>query len=279
MLVVCCVVLGATVVGWLVAAVRHGPRAAARITGAVFRDGVLDLVFLSPRRAWALARLAIQESIRRRVVVVFAVFIVILLFAGWFLDPGSPDPARLYLDFVLTVTTYLVLLLALFLSSLSLPADMKSRTLHTVVTKPVRASEVVLGRILGFVAVGTVLLMVMGAISYVFVLRGLVHTHSLTADDLQSVAASAAGQPAAPRSHQLDQPAPSQSDHRCVGPRLCGTEQGHTHRLTVEKNGDKVTYNVGPAEGMFMARVPVYGKLSFRDRTRKAGRERDQRRG
>ena len=134
---------------------------------------LLDLVHLSPRRVWALARLAIQESIRRRVVVVFAVFILILLFAGWFLDPGSIDPARLYLDFVLTATSYLVLLLALFLSSLSLPADIKNRTLHTVVTKPVRASEVVLGRIVGFTAVGTLLLLVMGAISYVFVERGL----------------------------------------------------------------------------------------------------------
>ena len=76
-----------------------------------------------------LARLAIQESIRRRVVVVFAVFILILLFAGWFLDPGSIDPARLYLDFVLTATSYLVLLLALFLSSLSLPADIKNHTI------------------------------------------------------------------------------------------------------------------------------------------------------
>ena len=84
---------------------------------------------------------------------VFAVFILILLFAGWFLDPGSLDPARLYLGFVLTTTSYLVLLLVLFFSAFSLPADIKNRTLHTVVTKPVRASEIVLGRILGF-AVG-----------------------------------------------------------------------------------------------------------------------------
>ena len=128
----------------------------------MFRDAAVDLTHLSPRRVWALAWLAVKESIRRRVVVVFAVFIVILLFAGWFLDPGSADPARLYLSFVLTATSYLVLLLALFLSSLSLPADIKNRTLHTVVTKPVRRSEIVLGRILGFTAVGTALLLVMG---------------------------------------------------------------------------------------------------------------------
>jgi ribosome recycling factor len=43
------------------------------------RDAFFDLLFISPRRVYALARLAIKESIRRRVVVVFAVFILILL--------------------------------------------------------------------------------------------------------------------------------------------------------------------------------------------------------
>ncbi|MEI8191117.1 MAG: monovalent cation/H(+) antiporter subunit G, partial [candidate division NC10 bacterium] len=38
------VALGATVVGWLVAAVRHGPRAALRITGVVLREAIFDLI-------------------------------------------------------------------------------------------------------------------------------------------------------------------------------------------------------------------------------------------
>ena len=160
--------VGVTVVGWLVAAIVHGPVAAMSITGKVLRNTVLDLVRLSPRRAGRWPGWPIQESIRRRVVVVSpcscdpAVRRLVS-------RPRSIDPARLYLDFVLTATSYLVLLLALFLSSLSLPADIKNRTMYTVVTKPVRASEVVLGRIVGFAAVGTLLLVVMGAISYVFV--------------------------------------------------------------------------------------------------------------
>ena len=35
----------------------------------------------------------------------------------------------------------------------------------------------------------------------------------------------------------------------------------------MQKDGGKVTYQIGPAEGMLVARVPVYGKLAFRDRT------------
>ncbi len=240
--VVVCVAVGSTVVGWLVAAMRHGPVAATWITVAVLRDAVLDLVFLSPRRVWALARLAIKESIRRRVVVVFAVFILILLFAGWFLDPGSIDPARLYLGSVLTITSYLVLLLALLLSSLSLPADIKNRTLYTVVTKPVRASEIVLGRIVGFAAVGTLLLAIMGVINYVFVERGLAHTHQLTADDLHPVEGSVAGQPAAleGRSSRVHQ-----HRHKVTidlkGKGLVEMEQRHWHEVTKQKDGELST--------------------------------------
>ena len=134
---------------------------------------------ISPRRIFAIARLAFQESIRRRVLVVFVVFVIALGFAGWFLDRNSEHPARLYLSFVLTTTNYLVLLLAIFLSAFSLPNDIKNRTIYTVVTKPVRAWEIVFGRILGFCAIGTVLLALMGLSSYLFVHRGLRHTHDV----------------------------------------------------------------------------------------------------
>jgi hypothetical protein len=271
LLVVGCVLVGVTAFAWLVAAMRHGPGAATRITAVVFRDAVLDLTHISPRRVWALARLAVQESIRRRVVVVFALFILILLFAGWFLDPGSIDPAKLYLNFVLTATTYLVLLLVLLLSALSLPTDLKNRTLHTVTTKPVRSSEVVLGRIVGFAVVGTLLLLVMGTISYIFVERGLSHTHQLTADNLRPLE----GAPGAlygrtSRAHQ----------HRhkvsidAAGHGFVEMEQGHQHSLTVQKSATggrtaETTYRLGPPEGMLLARVPIYGKLTFHDRTGK----------
>lgn len=266
-LVAAAVGVAVTAFGWLIAALRHGPGPATRITWGVLRDGALDLIHLSPRRAWAMARLAIQESIRRRVVVVFAVFILILLFAGWFLDPGSVDPSRLYLDFVLTATSYLVLLLALFLSSQSLPADLKNRTIFTVATKPVRPSEIVLGRIIGFTVIGTLLLAVMGAISYVFVVRGLTHTHQLTADDLQPAEGSVPGQPAVLRGNTSRV---HQHRHKVriepSGQTYVGLEQGHRHELTVTKDGDKATYELGPQEGMLQARIPVYGKISYRDR-------------
>ena len=103
------------------------------------------------------------------------------MFAGLFLDVKNSNPARVYLSFVLTRTNYLVLLMALLLSAFSLPNDIKNRTIYTVVTKPIRASEIVLGRTLGFAAVGTAMLVAMGLISYFFVRRGLTHDHAIDA--------------------------------------------------------------------------------------------------
>ena len=160
---------------------------------------------------------------------------------------------------MLTATSYLVLLLALFLSSLSLPADIKNRTLHTVVTKPVRASEVVLGRIVGFTAVGTLLLAVMGAISYVFVVRGLAHTHQLTADDLQPVGRGG-GRASRPCSRAT--PAASTSTAtRCIDqPRRARPRGDGARALALaddaKRRAARPSIDLGPAEGMLLARVP-----------------------
>ena len=124
------------------------------------------LARISPRRVFALAWLAVRESLRRRVVVVFVVFVVLILFAALFIKKDSPHPGQLYIQVVLNFTIYLAMLFSLVLSALSLPADIRDRTLHTVVTKPVRKIEIVLGRVLGFVFVGTILLFGIGLISY-----------------------------------------------------------------------------------------------------------------
>ncbi len=272
LLVVLLLVLAVTAIGWLITALRYGPKRAFAMTGGAWMGGISDLLSMSLRRVTALSWLAVKESIRRRVVVVFAIFILILLYAGWFLDPKSTDPALLYLSFVLTATSYLVLLMTLFLSTLSLPADIKNRTLHTVVTKPVYTSEIVLGRILGFTLVGTFLLLVMGVICYVFVIRGLTHTHELKGEDLHQAQAADGDQSATltgrtsyahHHSHLVSNiPAGKGRYEGAVEP-----EQGHWHSLAVEQAGDKKVYKIGPAQGMLMARVPIYGKLSFRDRS------------
>lgn len=253
---------------YLVVALRYGPVAGFRIARKTLAEAAADVVGVSPRRIWALGWLGVKESISRRIIWVFAIFVVALLFAGWFMDRTSTEPARLYLDGVLSRTSFLVLLLMLILSAFSLPADLKSKTLHTVVTKPVRMSEVVLGRALGFVLVGTGLLAVMSAVSYVFVVRGVAHTHELVAENLRKPEVSGAAQIGGmvgytestnlfPHRHRVYVD-PQGAVH--VDP-----EYGHTHPAEAAEGSKGVGYAVGNQEGMLQARVPIYGKLRFRD--------------
>ena len=252
--------------GGLVAIIRNGPFAGLRTIRKVVLGTFVDLVRISPRRTWALASLAFKESIRRGVLIGFVVLFVVFLFGAWFLDVNSTQPARLYITVVLTVTTWLVLLLMLFLSAFSLPADLKNRTLHTVVTKPVRASEVVLGRMIGFTLIGTGLLVVMSVISYVFVVRGVNHTHQLVADDLRETGQAAPGG-ARPKTGFTD--LAQGHRHRVYidssGKAEVFEERSHWHELEKLESGGKTVYRLGPPQGMLEARVPIYGKLRFRD--------------
>ncbi len=250
-------------VSFIVAAVRHGPLTAGDMIYRLVVSATIDLVRFSPRRVFALARLAVHEAVRRRVWVALVVFGVILLFAGWFLvDPnrlGAFQPARLYINFVLTATTYLVILLALFLSAFSLPADIKNKTIYTVVTKPVRTGEIVLGRILGFAAIGTAMLVIMGLASYVFVSRTLDHTHELTAADLKDVAS----EPGAPSGGKEGKTSVSQDHFHHVtldadGNGVTDVQQGHIHHVHAETVNGKTRYIVGPPEEELVARVPIY---------------------
>ncbi|MCL2347572.1 MAG: hypothetical protein FWC50_04845 [Planctomycetaceae bacterium] len=265
-------------VSFLVSVARYGFAEGFWAFGRGCAGTAGDIFCISWRRIWAIARLAIKESLRKRVLFICVTFLVILMFAGWFLDKNSTDPTAIYLSFVLSMSTYLILLLALFLSAFSLPNDIKTKTIYTIVTKPVRSSEIVLGRILGFSLIGTVLLVFMAVLSYVFVSFQLQHTHVLTEQDLipaQAVSEeiAASGEPYITHSgstrvanghrHRVD----VYSDNSF----FVETVNGHTH--TVEKivpkagtDDSRPRFVVGTAEGMLQARVPRYAtSLVFRD--------------
>jgi ABC-type transport system involved in multi-copper enzyme maturation permease subunit len=257
-------------VGFLAGSIRHGPFESFRYTWTTIVTGLKELGQLSPRRIGAVALLSMRESMRRRSIVVFVVFVFLLMFAGWFLDRSSDHPARLYLSFVMTSSGFLVILWAIFLSAFSIPNDIKSRTIYTIVTKPVRAWEFVLGRMIGFSAVGTLLLFFMGLVGYVFVERGLDHTHVVRADEMSR--------------ESLER------DGAKIELRKGVSSISRTHRHEIEMEGDqqiRVTANrdhiheaavdgsrnvqLAQHHGMLQARVPILGTLEFLDRQGKFG--------
>lgn len=249
----------ALVGGFFVSLVRHGPVRAGEITYRTLVGGVSDLVRISPRRVAALASLAVKESLRRRVWVALVVFALVLLFAGWYLGSDNREPARLYLSFVTNAASYLLLLLSLVLAAFSLPGDIKNKTLYTIATKPVRAGDVVLGRIVGFTALGTALLAVMAVASWFFVTGSLAHTHRVDARSMESVRGPGGETVAKEGKTSLDAFHTHTMTLDPDGNGVTDEASGHSHLVVA--SGDALT--VGSAEGYLRARVPLRGKIQF----------------
>jgi hypothetical protein len=257
----------ALIIGYLVVLVRHGPLKAGDMTYRVVANGLAELARTSPRRIWTLARQAFIESWRRKVFVALVVFFIVLLFAGWFLQTGYRDPGKLFFSFALTTTTYLVLLIALLVSAFSLPQEFRSKTIYTLMTKPVRAGDVVLGRILGFALVGTVMLAVMAAANAFFVWRMLDHTHEVdlaTLEDIVDADGNVIGKKGLTTQSQSHR---HEVELDNEGNGIALYVNGHEHTITTTRRNDVVEHELSGPVGSMRARVPDYGTLRFLNRT------------
>jgi hypothetical protein len=165
-------IITVSVAGSFVVGGKTGPLAVL----SILRLAVEDWLSTSPRRIWAITKLTILEAIRRKALLVGVVFAVLFLFAGWFLAQPASDPeqqVKVYVAFVMRTIAFLIIPMVLLLSCWGIPEDIRVRSIHTVVTKPCRRQEIVIGRVLGFTAIGGLLLAIMGVVGYVWILRQL----------------------------------------------------------------------------------------------------------
>jgi len=164
----CCVI--ATLVGLVASLTSYGstgPRVVLETLGRALRD----LIFLSPKRILAVAILTFKEASRRKAFMIGFLFLLLFMFGGWFLGANNAEkPAKPYVIFVITSMNFLLILMALLVSCWGIPADIKARSLHTVVTKPVRRSEILMGRMLGYASVVTLVLLCTAAVGYFWII-------------------------------------------------------------------------------------------------------------
>jgi hypothetical protein len=162
-------------ISFLLAVARNGA-AGLKVFTSGLASYLSDIASLSPRRIFALTKLTLLEAIRRKALLVFVVFAVLLMFAGWFLADANERPelqATVHITFLLTAIAWLILPAVIFLSCWALPEDIRIRSLHTVVTKPARRLEIVIGRMAGMGIVACVVLAVMGVIGGFWLYRQL----------------------------------------------------------------------------------------------------------
>ncbi len=133
-----------------------------------------ELVAVRWRRLFSIARLTVIEANRRMWApwVVLTVFLVVLAFTHWFLQPPRPaEMGRLFVGTLALLCSLLLTVMITILTPLSLPTDIQQQTIYTVVSKPVRRIELIWGRMIGYMAIVTVLVVLFGGISLAYLWR------------------------------------------------------------------------------------------------------------
>ena len=197
----------------------------ALLAGAAIIVAIRDIIRLSVSRLWALAMQTFRESVRRRVLLLIpgamALIVVIGLFhhapasAAQSLQDVGFQVGELHQDIGLCITTSsaLTLLLMILLSAFAFPREIESRTIYSLLTKPVTRLEVFLGKTLGLWMVAGVILAAMGLFSLGYLNVRAAH---LTGEARRELAE----QQVRYDRYQAQQRATSQPDIRGLNPRV-----------------------------------------------------------
>jgi ABC-type transport system involved in multi-copper enzyme maturation permease subunit len=140
---------------------------------AVILPILADLTRVSLRRIWAIARLSFKEAVRRKVLWVFAILLLIVLFGSWFIPNKPENQLRTYVQVVFGGMTLLMLVLAVLIAAFGIPDDIRHQTIHTVLTKPVQRFEIFLGRFAGYAALMTASLVLVSGVALLYVLGNI----------------------------------------------------------------------------------------------------------
>jgi hypothetical protein len=134
-----------------------------------------EVICVRPRRLYAIGWQCWIESFRRMGApwALLVVFGVILAFFDWFSQPSLAEMGRSYVSSLTFLIAVLIMVMITILVPISLPNDIRQQTIYTVVSKPTRRLELVWGRMLGYMALVTVLLAIFGAVSLLYLDRNV----------------------------------------------------------------------------------------------------------
>ncbi len=119
---------------------------------------------------WAVATNTIKQALRLKIAAVFIVLLVVLLpVMGVSMTGDGTLKGRLqtFVSYGLSLTNLLLCLLTIIVSIYTLTSDIQQRQIYTVITKPVRRYQLLIGKLLGVLLLSTALLVLFSAIIYV----------------------------------------------------------------------------------------------------------------
>jgi len=121
------------------------------------------------RSIWAVAVNTIRQALRMKVAAVFTVMLIVLLPVMGHVMTGDgtlKGKLQTFVNYSLSLTTFLLCLLTIVVSTYSLAYDIKQKQIYTVITKPLRRFQLILGKLLGLILLDAVLLTLFALLIY-----------------------------------------------------------------------------------------------------------------
>jgi ABC-type transport system involved in multi-copper enzyme maturation permease subunit len=116
-------------------------------------------------RILAIAENTFKEAVRQRILVLLVIFSILLIIISIFLEPFAiGESPKILRDIGLAVAPLFGILVVIIIGSTLVYKDIEKRTIYTVITKPVKRSEIILGKFFGFIALIAILLCAMAII-------------------------------------------------------------------------------------------------------------------
>jgi len=122
-------------------------------------------------RIWAIARHTLNEGIRMRLVVAFLIVLVFIILRLPFAMKGDgtlTGQLKTFLSYSLGAVSLFLGVATVFFSCASLTKEIETRTMHTLITKPVTRFEVLAGKWLGINLLNLLILLLAGVAVYGF---------------------------------------------------------------------------------------------------------------
>jgi hypothetical protein len=118
---------------------------------------------------WAVAINTVKQALRMKIAMIFIALLLILLpIMGVSMTGDGTLKGRLqtFISYGLSLTNILLCLLTILVSVYAVTSDIKQRQIYTVITKPIRRFEFILGKLLGVILLGSALLVFFSVIIY-----------------------------------------------------------------------------------------------------------------
>ncbi len=126
-------------------------------------------------RIWAIVENTFKEGLRQRILMLLVIFGILVIFISIFLGPFALGEApKIIRDVGLAAASLFGTLVAILIGSTLIHKDIEKRTIYTVITKPVKRSEIIIGKFLGLMLIIAVLECAMAGIHQVaiYILEG-----------------------------------------------------------------------------------------------------------